>query len=71
MKKRMSLLGSIVLGIVFVTAGLSGSFALADVGQELKADLKDLKSDLKDLKAMSKTSLTRTGPAVLFQRHQP
>ena len=32
---------------MFVTAGLTGNFALAGVGQELKADLKDLKGDVK------------------------
>jgi hypothetical protein len=33
--------------VQFVTAGLSGNFALAGVGQELKADLKYLKGDIK------------------------
>jgi hypothetical protein len=51
MKKRISILGSIVLGVVFVTTGLCGDFALAGVAQEFKADVKELKADLKDLKA--------------------
>ena len=51
MKERVGAFGSIVLGVVFVTAGLSSDFAMAGVVQELKADLKELKSDLKaDLK---------------------
>ncbi|MEO7861695.1 MAG: PEP-CTERM sorting domain-containing protein [Nitrospirales bacterium] len=48
MNKQLSLLGSFVLGVVFVTAGLSGDFAMAGVSQELKADLKELKGDIKD-----------------------
>ena len=48
MKKHFGLIGSIVLGVVFIT---SGNFAVAGVDKELKADLKELKSDLKaDLK---------------------
>lgn len=66
MKKRISLLGSMVLGVVFVTAGLSGNFVLAGVGQELKADLKDLKSDLKadlkDLKGDVKDIIDKNKP---------
>ena len=50
MKKQISLAGSLVLGIVFVTAGLSGDFAMAGVSHELKGDLKELKGDLKELK---------------------
>ena len=47
MKKRVGLIGSIVVGAALVTVGASGDFAWAGADKELKADLKELKSDLK------------------------
>ena len=61
MKKHVGLIGSVVLGVVFVTAGLSGNFAVAGVDKELKADLKELKSDLKDLKGDVKDLIGKNG----------
>ncbi|HSS29767.1 MAG TPA: hypothetical protein VLL06_01990 [Nitrospiraceae bacterium] len=50
MKKRIGIFCAIVLGVVFVTAGVCGEFAMANIGQEIRADFKDLKADLKELK---------------------
>src|SRR5262245_42584931 len=51
MKNRIGIFGAIVLGVVFVTAGLSGEFAVASVSEDVRADLKQLKADFKELKA--------------------
>ena len=65
MKKRVGLIGSIVVGAALVTVGASGDFAWAGADKELKADLKELKSDLKgnlkDLKGDVKDVIGKNG----------